>query len=398
MRRGRPLVVLTLVVLATSCSGADEAPPAGSGPLTDRCPDPVVIQTDWNPEAEYGPLYELLGADRTIDASRARVRGPLVDGDEPAGVDVEIRAGGPALGFQTVSAQLYQDRDVTLGLVNTDEAVRFAAELPTVAVMALLDRSPLMLMWDPASHPEVQGIADLGRADVPVLYYGPDTYMAWVLDQGLLRPGQLDGGYDGSPARFVAADGGIAQQGFATAEPFIYAEEVPQWGRPVAFELLDDLGYDPYPFALSARSDRLEELRSCLERLVPMVQRAGLRFHRDPGPALDLIVELVEAYDTGWVYSPEVARFSACQQHALELVGRPGATYGSIDLDRVDAFLGAMVPVLGADGVDVPVGITALDVATDRFVDDSLRLPAEPGAQPLDCLGSSGTSQSTNPS
>jgi hypothetical protein len=394
----RALLVLVVAMVATSCTDADSATPRASGRLAGACPDPVVIQTDWNPEAEYGPLYALLGAERTVDDDRARVRGPLLDEGEPTGVDVEIRAGGPALGFQTVSAQLYQDSDVTLGLVNTDEAVRFADDLPTVAVMTLLDRSPLMLMWDPVRHPDVAGIADLGRRDVTVLYYGPDTYMAWVLDQGLLRPEQLDGGYDGSPARFVASGGGISQQGFATAEPYIYAEEVPEWGRPVAYELLDDLGYDPYPFALSVRADRLDELEPCLEQLVPVMQRAGVAFHADPEPTLDLVVELVERYDTGWVYSPGVARFSVCQQQALELVGRPGSTFGHLDLDRVDAFLGDVVPVLRADGAEVPSGLTADDVVTDRFLDDAIRLPDDAPGQPLDCLGSSGTSQSTKPS
>ena len=51
------------------------------------------------------------------------MRGPLFAGDEWTGVDVEIRSGGPAIGFQGVPAQMYTDKDILLGWVNTDEAI-----------------------------------------------------------------------------------------------------------------------------------------------------------------------------------------------------------------------------------------------------------------------------------
>jgi len=46
--------------------------------LAGICPDTVVIQTDWMPEAEHGFLYNLVGDGYEMDADKAYVTGPLV--------------------------------------------------------------------------------------------------------------------------------------------------------------------------------------------------------------------------------------------------------------------------------------------------------------------------------
>ena len=48
--------------------------------------------------------------------------GPLVAHGVDTGVRIEIRAGGPAIGSQQVSAQMYADRSITLGMIPLDEA------------------------------------------------------------------------------------------------------------------------------------------------------------------------------------------------------------------------------------------------------------------------------------
>ena len=222
---------------------------------------------------------------RTFDTASKRVRAPLVAGGRPAGVDLEIRYGGPAIGFQQVSAQLYADPEITLGLVSTDEAIQNSARLATLAVLAPLELSPAMLMWDKTRHPDVHTIADLGRTGVPVLYYQTDTYMQYLLGAGLLRPEQVDGSYDGGPSRWVAADGDVAQAGFATAEPYIYRSELgPERSYDVDLQLINDTGYPGYFLALSIKAADRERLAPCLRKLVPMVQRAQVDFMRRPGP------------------------------------------------------------------------------------------------------------------
>jgi hypothetical protein len=120
--RWRALAAGLAVLAATSCGSggtpvAAPPTPAAGGPLAGVCPDPVVVQTDWFPEAEYGAYFEMLGDAPQFDTNVKKATAPLVDGGAPTGVGLEIRYGGAAIGFQQVSAQLYADKAITLGLV-----------------------------------------------------------------------------------------------------------------------------------------------------------------------------------------------------------------------------------------------------------------------------------------
>ena len=129
-------------------------------------------------------------------------------------------------------------------------------------------------MWDPATYPDVKTIADLKATGAIVRVFGGTSYVEYLVDSGQLDRKQIDEGYDGTPANFVAAQGKDAQQGFASAEPYIYENEVEDWGKPVAFQLIHDAGWKIYAGAMSVRTDKLEELSPCLEKLVP-VHAAG---------------------------------------------------------------------------------------------------------------------------
>ena len=68
--------VTAVALISTSCGGSgesDSAPAAPqSGALAGICPEKVVVQTDWFPEAEHGGIYELLGADAEKVASAVK--------------------------------------------------------------------------------------------------------------------------------------------------------------------------------------------------------------------------------------------------------------------------------------------------------------------------------------
>ena len=229
------------------------------GVLAGICPDVVTIQTDWNPEAEHGWIYEMVGDDPTIDKDGVLVRGPLVTGGVETGVEIEIRSGGPAIGFQTVTSQLYSDDDILLGYVYTDEGIQNSVEFPTVAVMAGMEKNPQMIMWDPATYPDVETIADIGEAGILVRYFGGAAYMDYFTQTGILTTGQVDGSYDGTPALFVADEGASAQQGFGSAEPYIYENEVEDWAKPIAYAYINDAGWENYAESIAIKADRLEE-------------------------------------------------------------------------------------------------------------------------------------------
>ena len=96
----------------TGAAGGDAASLAACAPTT------VVVQTDWNPEAEHGGLYQLLGPNPSVDTDKKVVTGELMaSGGVDTGVKIEIRVGGPAIGFQQVTAQMYTDDSILLGYV-----------------------------------------------------------------------------------------------------------------------------------------------------------------------------------------------------------------------------------------------------------------------------------------
>ena len=80
------------------------APVAEAGVLSDICPDPLVIQTDWHTESEHGALYNLLSDDYTVDKGRSATVAPMQLDGVDLGIDFEIREGGPAIGFSSPSS------------------------------------------------------------------------------------------------------------------------------------------------------------------------------------------------------------------------------------------------------------------------------------------------------
>lgn len=370
----------------TTAAAAEEETPAETteameepmATLADVCPSPIVIQKDWNPEAEHGALYEMISKDDyEINASAAIVSGSLVAHGEDTGVDIEIRSGGPAIGFQQVTAQMYSDSAITMGYVSTDEAISNYAELPTIAFVAPLEINPQMIMWDPETYPGVSSIADLAAEGVVIRYFGTATYMPDLVGRGIVTEEQLDGSYDGSPAVFVAEGGAIAQQGFASAEPYIYENEIEDWGKPVEIELIHDTGLQAYAAAMAATPDTFAELSDsgCLAMLTPIIQQAQVDYITNPGVTNELILELVEAYDNGWVYSAGVAEFSVATQLELGLVSNgPDDTLGNFDLDRIAGVITTLDEVADTVGYEPTEGLTPEDLVTNEFIDPSIGL------------------------
>jgi hypothetical protein len=373
-------LVATLSACSTSTPAATStAAAAGAVDLSMDCPANIVIQTDWNPEAEHGHLYQLLGTDYTVNADQKSVSGPLLAGGKPTGVNVEIRSGGPAIGFATVTSQMYSDTAITLGYVSTDESIQLSDKFPTVGVFAPLDETPQMIMWDPATYPAVTDIKSLGTAlkgaGGVVRYFGGAAYMEYLKSSGQLDPSVVDGSYDGTPANFVAAGGKDAQQGFGSAEPYIYQNDVTAWAKPVKYDYISNAGWDIYSSAVSVRKADLATLTPCLTKLVPVLQQAEVDYFKDPTATNKIILDLVAQFNNGWVYSQGVADFSVKTMIADGLVGNgPDSTIGNFDDARMTAFLALATPVYVGIKSAPAAGLKATDVYTNEFIDKSIGL------------------------
>jgi hypothetical protein len=377
---GTAAVAMAIAVAACSSTPSTPASSAAAGAAVDLsadCPATVVIQTDWNPEAEHGHLYQLLGTDYTVDADKKSVSGPLMYEGQPTGVNVEIRSGGPAIGYSTVTSQMYTDKSITLGYVTTDEAVQLSASSPTTAVFAPLDVGPQMIMWDPATYPDVTDIASLSTAlkasGGVIRYFGGAAYMEYLMGSGVVDKSVVDGTYDGTPAKFVADKGKSAQQGFASAEPFIYENEVPAWGKPVKYQLTNDVGYPVYASAVSVRSDELTSLSPCLTKLVPVLQQAEVDYFKDPAATNALILDLVGQFNNGWVYSQGVADYSVKTMQDDKLVSNGDNAYmGDMDEARIQKIIDIDTPIFTASNSAPKAGLKPADIFTNQFLDTSI--------------------------
>ena len=354
----------------------------GTTDLSAVCPSTVTIQADWFPGAEEGLLYELLDPSGdskdaiSVDADAKRVTGPLIDGDNGyTGVDVDIRSGGPAIGNQAVTSLMYQDPDILLGYVNMDSAVQHSEDMPTTSVMSTLDISPHMIMWDPETYPDVHSIADLKKAGADVLYFSDETYMKYLIGAGVLDEAQTDSSYDGSPSNFVAAGGKKAQQGFSSTEPFQYEHEVEGWGKPVDYQLVHETGFQTYKSTLAVKSDQLDKQSECLKGLVPVLQRAQKNYMESPDATNDLIVDVVEKFNAGWIYGADIADYGVTTMRDEKLVdnGTDG-TLGSFDADRSATLIDQLTPIFADQGTPAKEGLTPEDLYTNEFLDPDVAL------------------------
>ncbi|MBV9921793.1 MAG: ABC transporter substrate-binding protein [Pseudonocardia sp.] len=388
----RPLLVagtLATALLLAACGSSDggttsQAPasnaaaaPAG-GPLDLKgagCPDPVVMQQDWQPEAEHGAMYSLVGPGYTVNTDTKSVTGALVAQGMDTGVKVEVRAGGPNTGFKPVPALMYADDKITFGAVNTDDAiVQAAKQLPTVAVTSQMTVSPQILMWDPASYPGLTTIKQVAATGATIVTSG-EVLPTLLESQGIIKKSQSDQSYDGSPSRFVS-DPKIVQQGFATAEPYIYENEIAQWKKPIASEVFADYGYSIYPEPLAVRADKVAALTPCLKKLVPIMQRAQIDFLKNPAPTNDLIVKLVDQYQTGWSYTAGDADFSVKTQISGKFVTNDPASgvFGKFDPKRMSDTVARFVPILQSAGTLTGTPPTAESLYTNQFIDNSIKM------------------------
>ncbi len=330
-----------------------------------------MIQTDWFPEAEHGSLYEMIGEGYEVDVENQVVRGPLVASGQETGIELEVRTGGPAIGDQPVSVEQYADDGIHLGYANTEGQIVRYAETPVLSVVAPMEINPQIIYWDPETYPEVETLADLGEEDVTINVFPGGEFSTVFVADGTWNEGQIDPSYTGSPDRFISEDGAIAQQGFASAEPYTYENVFEEWGKPVKYQTLHDAGFEVYSQMLSIVPDQLETLRPCLEKFVPIVQQAAIDYIDAPDRANAIIIDAVEQYDSFWVYDQALADYSVQTQKELGFVGNgPDDTLGNMDEARVQGVLDK----IRDSGIEVPEDLTVEDLVTNEFVDPDIGL------------------------
>jgi len=354
-----------------------EGTTAEGGVLAGICPEVVTIQLDWMPEAEHGFLYQLVGDGYEMDADKAYVTGPLVDSTgADTGVDIQIRSGGAPQQYTPVSQIMYNSEDVFLGYVYTDEAIQYSDTYPTIAIESGFEKNPQMIMWDPETYPDVETIADLGQTDAIVRYFSGAAYMEYFTGSGILKSSQVDGSYSGDPSLFIADEGKAAQQGFGSAEPYLY-ESVLDWGKPVKYQYINDAGWQNYAESIATKPENIEAYGDCFTKLVPMIQQASVDYLSDPTHANTVILDAVASFGNnfGWTYDQGSADYGVATILADGLVANgTDGVMGSFDADRVNGLIELATPIYTALGTTPKEGLTADDIVTNQFLDPSIHL------------------------
>jgi hypothetical protein len=341
--------------------------PATGVSLADVCPATIVVQTDWFPESEHGGIYHLMGDDAVASKDTGAVTGSLVVNGEPTGVKLEIRAGGPFLESPVVT-EMYQDNAITFGYVGTDVAITRYNDAPTLAVFNALNINPQVVLWDATKHPEAKTIAEAAKTVKSFFVYGEPSWMQYFIAQGLINKDQVDSNYKGN---LLLATDDAAHQGFVTSEPYKYAN-LETGSITTGYQLIHEAGWNSYAQNFAIRKDRLEELRPCLEKVVPVIQQAQIDYIADPTRANALIISTVKTYDSWWSQSDGDVANGAASQKDLGIIGNGDTeTFGDLEEARVNDFIAKATPILREQGLEI-ADLTASDITSNEFLDASI--------------------------
>ena len=361
--------------VAASGTSSSSTSATTTGELSGICPSTVEIQQNWTPEAEQGAYYELAASGGNIDSGQKTYTAPLLDPTtgKATGVNVELLAGGPATGYSNPEQLLYENQSILLGVDATDSQIQSYAKTPTVGVVTPMNLYDNVFFWNPAKH-NFNSIADIGSSGATLLSYGTGGALNLYLEgKGELNKSQIDGSYNGSPADFVASGGSLISGGYATYEPYYYSHQLAAWDKPIAYQLIETTGYNPYSNTTFVTPENLKTYSKCLAKLVPMIQQAQISYLQSPNRVNQLIVQLATDYKIGGGYTMAIAQYADQTMLADKIVSNPSSgAFGSFDMARVNTLIGLLQSSKSVTGL--PSGFSASTLETNQFIDPNISM------------------------
>jgi hypothetical protein len=374
------VALATLLALAVapgsfSAGMAAAATSAKTVSLVAACPSTVTIMTDWSPEAEQGAYYELAASGGVTSSTNQTYTAPLLDPStgKSTGVKVELLEGGPAVGFMSTPEYLNSNPSILMGADDDDTAIADFGTLPVVGIVAPFNNSLHILLWN-GNLKKVNSFAALKKSNMTLLYFADTEFVEYMAGAGYVSVSQLDSSYTGSPSRFIASNGDIAEQGFATDEPFIYSHETTAWDKSIAYELTSNTGYNPYSEQGEATPANITKYAACFKLLVPMIQQAQISYLQSPARANKLIISLNKAYgENGGLYVLADAQYADKTLLGDRIVSQGVGAFGSYNIARVKTLIAQLTPILAKANTPLPAGDTAGTFVTNKFIDPNIK-------------------------
>ena len=243
--------------------GMAAAPIVGLRPARAQTLDKFSYQTNWRAQAEHGGFYQALATGLYKEA----------------GLDVEVRQGGPQL---DVNAMLLAGR---ADVVETDafRVFNFARDsIPALAIAAMFQKDLRAIL----SHPGVgnDSLAALKGKPILIGAAGRTSFWQWLKARYGYTDDQIRP-YTFNLAPFLA-DKTISQQGLITSEPFAMR----QAGVDPVIHLLADNGFVNYPSIALCLPKTATERKDVVQRFVDASMKGWQSYLTgDPAPANALI-------------------------------------------------------------------------------------------------------------
>ena len=231
----------------------------GALPLA-RADDKLVVLTTWFAQAEHGGLYQAVATGIY----------------KKYGLDVTVKSGGP----QVNGVQLLLAGQADF-IMSYDFAILQGVErgFPLVTVGAPFQFD----MQGVLAHEDVKSLGGLKDKTILVAGTGTTYWWPWLkakygYSDAQMRP------YTFNLQPFFA-DHNIAQQAFASSEPYQAAQK----GVKANFLLLADDGYPPYTGAITTTQKTVAERPDVVARFVKATIEGWKSFMDDPAPAIEIV-------------------------------------------------------------------------------------------------------------
>ena len=331
--------------------------------LKSVCPDPVVIQLDRPVDVWSLPLVGVTAVDGRTGASayRAALLDPL--SVLPLGIDIEIRTKA-TIGTTSVIDAMAKDPQILLGAVSTDELLGANENLR--AVFAPWERNDLALTWPSTLGRTAAELPPGSKPAAPPAGVNPDVV------EYLDRSGLFKAPKTSTQTTLRPLDGAVTTTVAPPATPGwvqILTNPFVTKNPAVTVQLVDELGWEPYPFVLAATDDTRARYEQCLRGLIPVLQGGAVRVTREP----DRLSANLGTISAKLAAPLDISATVASAQVAIKvgLIGNGSdATIGDVAAARLAQYIRAQADAKGETVDEFPVLERQLRARIDgRFID-----------------------------
>jgi NitT/TauT family transport system substrate-binding protein len=220
----------------------------------------ITFLTSWFAEAEHGGFYQAKGTGLY----------------EKAGLDVEIKMGGPQVnGMQLLTGGA---ADIIIGYdIQVLKSIENGLPVQAVGAAFQFDLQGIM------THDDIKSLAELKGHKVLIAASSHTTFWPWLKQ----RFGYTDdmAGVDTFNLQPFLVDKALAMQGYPTSEPY----EAAKLGAKVNFFLFADDGYPPYSNTLVTTNAFVAKHPEAVAAFVKCSMEGWVDYFKNPAPANALI-------------------------------------------------------------------------------------------------------------